>query len=52
MSVTDLCSGLEGQRVRESERMTERDIEIEREREKKSVRHGEIMPVRYGNNVK
>jgi len=52
-SVTDLCSGLEGQRVRESERVT--DIYIyrgrERERERRSVRHGEIMLVGYGNSV-
>ena len=43
-SVTDWYSSLQGQRVRESERVTDR------ERERRPVRHGEIMPVRYGNN--
>jgi hypothetical protein len=44
VSVTDLYSSLQGWRVRESERVTERERE-------KTVRHGEIMPVRYGNSV-
>jgi len=40
LSVTDLCIGLEGQRVRESERVTDiyiyiyREIERERQRER------------------
>jgi len=40
-SVTDLCSILEGQRVRESERVTVR--ERERERERRPVRYLKIM---------
>jgi len=46
-SVTDLYSSLEGQRVRDSERVTER----EREGERRPISHGEIMPVRYWNSV-
>ena len=44
-SVTDLYSSLQGQRVRVSETVTEG------ERERRPVRHGEIMPVRFGNSV-
>ena len=44
-SVIDWYSSLEGQRVRESERVTER------ERERRPVRNGHIMPVRYWNSV-
>ena len=43
----DLYSRLQGWRVRESERVTER----ERERERRPVRHGQIMLVRYGKSV-
>ena len=43
----DLYSSLQGQRVRESERVTDR----EREREKRPVRHGEIVLERYGNSI-
>jgi len=42
-SVTDLYSSLQGYRVRESERVTQR--------ERRPVRHGEILLVRYGNSV-
>jgi len=48
-SVTDLYSSLQGQRVRQSERVTEG--ERERQREGRPVRNGEIMPVRFGNSV-
>jgi len=44
-SVTDLYSSLQGQRVRDSERVTER------ERERRPVRNWQIMPVRYWNSV-
>ena len=45
MSVTDLYSSLQGQRVRESDRVTEGG-ERGRERERRPVRPEEIMPVR------